>query len=169
MKRELTPRREAHIVTGKPIMKHAERRLVLLSQHQRIRELIATLGTASADVLASRDEQLKDHAAVLARAIATFSNDLRMHLVAEEELLGPVLERIDAWGLVRDRERLGDARRRAVLDALRTDRKLDARDMAKRARSLAADVLLDMDAEEHDLLSERVLHDDVVSLDQSDS
>ena len=136
-------------MTGKPIMKHAERRLVLLSQHQRIRELIAT---------------------VLARAIATFSNDLRMHLVAEEELLGPVLERIDAWGLVRlDLLRTEHAHQRAVLDALRTDRKLDARDMAKRARSLAADVLLDMDAEEHDLLSERVLHDDVLSLDQSDS
>src|SRR5207245_2508532 len=83
------------------------------------------------------EQALGHRAAVLAGAIATFSSELRAHLAAEEELLGPVLERIDAWGPVRlDLLRTEHAHQRAVLDASRTDRRLDARDIARRPQLL---------------------------------
>jgi hypothetical protein len=40
--------------------------------------------------------------------------------------------------------------------------------MARRARSLVADVLVDMNAEEKDLLAEGLLRDDPIVVDQSD-
>jgi hypothetical protein len=151
-------------------MRHSERRSVLLAQHEQLRMLIAAVSRASADVLASSEEALPDRAAALVRAIATFADDLRAHLAAEERLLGPVLERLDSWGPLRlELLRTEHAHQRAVLDALRADRNLSTRELARRARSLAADVLLDMDAEERDLLAESVLRDDPIVLDQSDS
>jgi hypothetical protein len=102
------------------------------------------------------------------RTIGTFADDLRAHLAAEEELLEPILERLDAWGPVRlDLLRSDHAHQRAVLHAL-ADRKIGLREMAHRARSLVADVLLDMDAEERDLLSQGLLRDDAIVIDQSD-
>ncbi len=147
---------------------HVQRRSVLLSQHQRLRQLIAALREAAASVLAASDEPLQKRALALACAIGVFGNDLRTHLAAEEDLLGPVLRHVDAWGPVRlELLRAEHAHQRAVLDALRTDRKLGPRDMAKRACSLTADVLADMESEERDPFAESVLHDDPVILDQS--
>jgi len=147
----------------------ANRRSILLSQHQRLRDLIETLRQAAGSVLTSRDEALEQRAAWLAGAIGSFGAELNAHLATEEDLLGPVLERVDAWGPLRlELMRVEHAHQRAVLDALRTDRKLHARDMAKRAWSLTIDVLADMEAEERDLLAENVLRDDPVVLNQSE-
>lgn len=146
-----------------------ERRSLLLSQHEQLRNMIDRLREAAASVLMSREEAVKERAGTLAEAIGAFGNALRAHLACEEDLLGPVLERVDAWGPVRlDLMRVEHAHQRAVLDALRTDRTVAPKDIAKRAWSLTMDVLADMEAEERDLLAENVLSDDVVVLDQSD-
>ena len=148
---------------------HAQRRSVLQAQHERLRGLIDSVREKAAGVLSAGEEVLEQRAAALACAIAIFGSDLRAHLATEEELLGPILERIDAWGQVRlGLMRAEHAHQRAVLDALRTDYKLGAQEMAKRAWSLTADVLADMEAEERDLLAESVLRDDPLSLDSSD-
>ena len=142
---------------------------MLLAQHKHLRESIVAVGEAAANVLASRDPELLDRATDLLQTVETFADELRVHLAAEEELLGPILERLDAWGPVRlDLLRSEHAHQRAVLHALHVDRKLGPRELAKRARSLVGDVLLDMEAEERDLLSENLLRDDPIVLDQSD-
>jgi hypothetical protein len=142
---------------------------MLLAQHKQLRESIVAVGEAAGNVLACGDGELFTHHPELIRAVDAFADELRVHLAAEEELLAPVLERIDAWGPLRlDLLRSEHSHQRAVLHALHTDRKLGPREMARRARSLVADVLLDMDAEERDLLSERLLRDDPIVLDASD-
>jgi iron-sulfur cluster repair protein YtfE (RIC family) len=142
---------------------------MLLAQHKLLRELIVEVGEAAANVLACGDQEMSGQASELVRAVGTFSDDLRVHLAAEEELLGPILELLDAWGPERlDLLRSEHTHQRAVLHALHADRKLEPREMAHRARSLVADVLLDMDAEERDLLSEGLLRDDPIVIDQSD-
>jgi iron-sulfur cluster repair protein YtfE (RIC family) len=151
------------------MMTHAQRRSVLQAQHERLRGLVETVREKAAAVLLGSTEALQERAAGLANAISIFGSDLRAHLATEEELLGPILERVDAWGPVRlGLMRAEHAHQRAVLDALRTDNKLGAHEMAKRAWSLTADVLADMEAEERDLLAESVLRDDPLVLDQSD-
>jgi iron-sulfur cluster repair protein YtfE (RIC family) len=148
---------------------HAQRRTVLQAQHERLRGLIDIVREKAAAVLSASDDAFESRAEALAGAIATFGSDLRAHLATEEELLGPILERIDAWGPIRlGLMRAEHAHQRAVLDALRTDYKLGAEGMAKRAWSLTTDVLADMEAEERDLLAENVLRDDPLSLDSSD-
>ena len=148
---------------------HAQRRSVLQAQHQRLRGLIDAVREKAAAILSAADAPLERRAAALAGAIAILGSDLRAHLATEEELLGPILERIDAWGLVRlGLMRAEHAHQRAVLEALRTDDKLGAQEMAKRAWSLTADVLADTEAEERDLLAESVLRDDPLNLDPSD-
>jgi iron-sulfur cluster repair protein YtfE (RIC family) len=142
---------------------------MLLAQHKQLRESIVAVGEAAANVLACSDPELLDRASGLWRITEAFADDLRVHLAAEEELLGPILERLDAWGPVRlELLRSEHAHQRAVLRALHADRKLEPREMAKRARSLVADVLVDMEAEERDLLSENLLRDDPIVIDQSE-
>ncbi|HWE22518.1 MAG TPA: hemerythrin domain-containing protein [Myxococcales bacterium] len=132
---------------------------MLLSQHLELRKRIHELREVAASVQMSQDEVLEQRAAMLAGTIGRFGSELRAHLASEEELLGPVLEHIDPWGRLRlELMRVEHAHQRAVLDALRTDRNMGAREMAKRASSLSMDVLADMEAEERDLFTE--LRDD---------
>jgi iron-sulfur cluster repair protein YtfE (RIC family) len=148
---------------------HAQRRSVLKAQHDRLRDLIDAVRERAAAVLSGGPEPIERRWAALAFALAAFGADLRAHLATEEELLGPILERIDAWGPVRlGLMRAEHAHQRAVLEALRTDSKLPGQELARRAFSLIADVLADMEAEERDLLAESVLRDDPLSLDSSD-
>ncbi|HYZ89081.1 MAG TPA: hemerythrin domain-containing protein [Myxococcales bacterium] len=140
------------------MMNLGNRRSVLLSQHRHLRQLIRDLREVAASVQISTDDLLGERAAALAAFIGRFGNELRAHLATEEELLGPVLERVDAWGALRlELMRAEHAHQRAVLDALRTDRNMGAKEMAKRAWSLTADVLEDMEAEEIDLFGEHLL------------
>lgn len=151
------------------MMSLEQKRSVLRAQHDHLRELIAALRDAAASVAASSDESLLECGPALAAAISVFDRDLRVHLGVEEELLGPILERVDAWGPVRlELMRAEHAHQRAVLEALRTDRRVGAREMARRASALTTDVLADMDAEESEVLAESVLRDDALALDQSD-
>jgi iron-sulfur cluster repair protein YtfE (RIC family) len=116
-------------------MRHLERRTLLLSQHKQLRERIVEVGEAAANVLACSESELAGRADELKLVVVAFSDDLNLHLSAEEELLGPVLERLDAWGPVRiELLRSEHAHQRAVLQTLHADRRLEPRNMA-RARS----------------------------------
>jgi hypothetical protein len=97
---------------------------------------------------------------------------MERHLATEEALLGPVLERIDAWGPVRlDLLRAEHAHQRAVLSVLRSDRAaaVPPLTLARRLLGLLDDIIADMDAEDRDLLDPRVLRDDLIQLDASDA
>jgi len=150
-------------------MSYIERRTLLLLQHKQLRERIVEVGDAAANVLACSEGELAARTAELTRAVVAFTDDMNLHLSAEEELLGPILERLDAWGPVRlELLRSEHAHQRTVLHTLHTDRGLEPRETARRVRSLVADVLVDMNAEEKDLLAEGLLRDDPIVVDQSD-
>jgi iron-sulfur cluster repair protein YtfE (RIC family) len=150
-------------------MRHLERRALLLLQHKQLRERIVEVGEAAANVLACSEPELATRADELTRAVIAFADDMNLHLAAEEELLAPVLERLDACGPVRlELLRSEHAHQRAILHMLHIERRLQPREMARRVRSLVADVLVDMNAEEKDLLSEVLLRDDPIVVDQSD-
>lgn len=148
-------------------MSYDERRITLQRQHQRLRSLIAQVRGAAMGVLEGGTvsaQELRDQVGVL-------RTELLEHLLAEEALLGPVLERIDAWGPVRlELMQAEHAHQRAVIAVLWSDRavSLSPELLARRTLGLLDDIVTDMDAEDRDLLDAKVLCDDVIQLDASD-
>ncbi|HTO99626.1 MAG TPA: hemerythrin domain-containing protein [Myxococcales bacterium] len=149
-------------------MTHEERRQTLHSQHQQLRTVIAGVREAALDIVGREGGDSTG----LRMRISVLRDDLERHLATEEALLGPVLERIDAWGPVRlDLLRAEHAHQRAVLSLLRSDRAaaLPSLGLARRVLALLDDICADMDAEDRDLLDPRVLRDDLIQLDASDA
>jgi hemerythrin-like domain-containing protein len=147
----------------------AQRRSVLVAQHARLRELILNVREAAEAVARSARKDAVIRAAALLDAVLAFGGELTEHLAMEENLLGPVLERIDAWGPVRlELMRVEHTHQRSVVEMLRRDRSLGPHDLAERALQLTDAVLCDMEIEDRDLLAENVLRDDTIVLDQSD-
>jgi hypothetical protein len=138
---------------------------ILRRQHERLRATIEMARTAARKALAPGGPAWE-----LQLAVRTLERELLAHLADEERLLHPILARVDAWGPVR----LGllqaeHAHQRAVL-AILADRGAwpAARVLAGRTLALCDDLLTDMDFEERELLSERILRDDCILLDASD-
>jgi len=149
-------------------MNHEDRRQTLHAQHQHLRTIIREVRQCALDVLGAEPSDCAD----LRARIGELREDLEEHLLAEEALLVPVLERIDAWGPVRlDLLRAEHAHQRAVLSLLRSDRAgaLPPAQLARRVLGLLDDISADMDAEDRDLLDPRVLRDDIIQLDASDA
>ncbi|HZR09851.1 MAG TPA: hemerythrin domain-containing protein [Myxococcales bacterium] len=149
-------------------MNHEERRQTLHSQHQQLRGVIAEVREAALEVLGTEPAEC----GALRMRISGLRDDLERHLVTEEALLGPVLERLDAWGPVRlDLLRAEHAHQRAVLSLLRSERAaaLPPLVLARRVLGLLDDLIADMEAEDRDLLDPRVLRDDIIQLDASDA
>lgn len=149
-------------------MTHEECRQTLQAQHQQLRGVIAEVRVAALEVLGTDP----DECAALRMRISALRDDLERHLETEEALLGPVLERIDAWGPVRlDLLRAEHAHQRAVLGVLRSDRAaaLPPLVLSRRVLGLLDDIIADMEAEDRDLLDPRVLRDDIIQLDASDA
>ena len=148
-------------------MNHEERRTTLELQHRALRGLIAQVRRSAVDVLDAAVESSQE----LRNQVNALRLELEDHLATEEALLGPVLERIDAWGPVRlDLMRAEHAHQRAILAVLRSDRAaaLKPELLARRVLGLLEDILSDMDAEDRDLLDAKVLCDNVIQLDASD-
>jgi hypothetical protein len=149
-------------------MNHDECRKTLELQHRQLRALIARIRETALKALKS-DRAASEELHVL---VGLFRGEIEKHLAAEESMLAPVLERIDAWGPVRlDLMRAEHAHQRAVLAVLRSHPagELPAALFAPRVLGLLDDVSADMDAEDKDLLDPRVLRDDVIQLDASDA
>lgn len=135
---------------------NAQRRAVLMIQHDRLRTRIADLRTAAASVMSYWTKPPDTALEELISCIEKFGNELLSHLATEEDILIPLLERAQPWGGVRIQVLLAEhAHQRGVLEILRTAA-LPAQELAKRAWNLSSDVLADMQAEECDLLSESV-------------
>ena len=149
-------------------MNHEERRQTLHGQHLHLRGVIARVREAALEIVGAEETDSTS----LRSLISELRDDLERHLTTEEALLGPVLERIDAWGPVRlDLLRAEHAHQRAVLSVLRSDRAaaVPPLKLARRVLGLLDDIIADMDAEDRDLLDPRVLRDDLIQLDASDA
>lgn len=146
-------------------MNHEERRTTLQHQHRQLRSRI------SSTRIAALAADSGGPAEPLHEQILSLTEELQAHMATEEALLGPVLEKLDAWGPVRlDLMRAEHAHQRGVMAFLRSKAAstLPGAELARRTLKLLDDILADMDAEDRDLLDARVLRDDVIQLDASD-
>jgi len=144
---------------------HWEKREVLLAQHQALRALIGAVRLVAEEHLASRATPSE-----LIGCIGQLRAGLEAHLCDEEAYLVPVLERLDAWGPERlALLRAEHAHQRAVLAVLCGPSAPGVPEiLARRALSLADDLLADMESEERTVLDARSLRDDMVLVDQAE-
>jgi len=143
-----------------------KRRQILRAQHARLRKTIEAARATARRALAAGGS-----GGELQTAVILLERELLSHLADEEKLLAPILERIDAWGPLRvDLLRAEHAHQRAVL-ALLTGEKAwpSGTVVAGRTLGLCDDLLTDMEFEERELLNEKILRDDFILLDASDS
>jgi hypothetical protein len=137
----------------------------LLAQHRHLCLTIMDAQRAARDFVAGRGD-----AESLRRGIDRLGAELHAHLAEEERLLEPVIATIDAWGPVRlELLRAEHAHQRAVLAVFNGTAAWRAPALvADRVLALCDEVLADMEAEEREILNDRVLRDDLVLLDASD-
>lgn len=124
----------------------------LLAQHENLRALMAAVeaslaAKAPAPELSSNLKKLRD--AVL------------VHNAAEEGLLLPILETIDAWGPERVKKMLEDHKEEHAFIV----EKLEAGAKPAAIREVLAHMRAHMSHEEESILSEFLLRDDVVNVD----
>src|SRR5215470_1668778 len=147
-------------------LKNEDRRRILRGQHVHLRQTIESARTAASGALegsvSTGDLQI---------AVAALERELMAHLAEEERLLEPILEKLDAWGPIRlSLLRAEHAHQRAVLAVLTGRTAWPASSLvAKRTLTMCEDLLIDMEFEERELLNEKVLRDDLILLDASDS
>jgi iron-sulfur cluster repair protein YtfE (RIC family) len=143
-----------------------ERRQILRGEHAHLRLTIEAARTAARKVLTMRGS-----AGELQMAVMKLKRELLAHLADEEKLLEPILGGIDAWGPLRHGLlRAEHSHQRAVLEVLTGQTSWPAATLvAGRTLSLCDDLVTDMEFEERELLSERLLRDDLVLLDASDA
>jgi hypothetical protein len=140
-------------------------RATILAQHGVLRE---TLNRALA--VATRALRSQPEGTSLSAIVRDLRARFRAHLEFEERWLVPLLREADAWGPERV-ERLLDehGRQRAELDTLieGIGAGWDTQRLALATRSLVTDLLIDMADEERGCVSEDLLRDDVVNVDQA--
>jgi hemerythrin-like domain-containing protein len=135
-------------------------RRVILDEHRWLREVLADAGEIARRVEAGDHER----AGHLRERAQRLRQRFLQHLDFEEEQLIPALRDADDWG----EERAGlllreHAEQRARFAALLQELHQpcsDPRPLARDVGALVRDLLADMEHEEAELLSERVLHDD---------
>jgi hypothetical protein len=142
-----------------------QRREILCGQHARLRKTIDAARTAARNALVS------NNAGALQIAVGALERELLCHLEEEERLLEPILAGIDAWGPIRlGLLRAEHAHQRAVLAILTGQSAWPLPTVvAGRTLALCDDLVTDMDFEERELLSEKLLRDDCILLDASDA
>jgi hypothetical protein len=140
-----------------PSMKPSEVRYLIGHQHLQLRILFVEVENAC--------REQADPRPVILRLV----KELREHLAMEDRVLVPALREVDGWGAVRaDRVATDHAQQREQLAALRQlAREGPPQAAGAAALALIADLIIDMDGEERDLLSPDLLRDDPVAIDQS--
>jgi uncharacterized coiled-coil protein SlyX len=130
----------------------------VLEQHVELRTLLHRVIALAAPDAGSDASDLD--AVRLRTAALELGQRFRAHLVFEAQILKPVFAVLDAWGPERIRDLESEhARQRKDLDALleRFESKEDVDRLAGALRSLAADLLQDMDDEEQGCLRASLL------------
>ena len=147
-------------------LSNAERTRVLRAQHVHLRKTIELARTAANGAIQGMVSGTE-----LQSAVSTLARELLGHLADEERLLEPILANLDAWGPVRlSLLRAEHAHQRAVLAVLTGKPAWAASSLvAGRMLSMCNDLLVDMEFEERELLNEKVMRDDLILLDASDS
>lgn len=137
-------------------------RAEVLAQHQELRGVLE-----EALAQTGRSSRGQHELTRLAITVLQLRRRFRAHLAYEERKLFPVLARADVWGPERVAElTLEHARQRSQLDTLVEGMKegWDVERVAITLRSLATDLLLDMEEEERTCLDQTLLGDEVVSV-----
>ncbi len=147
-------------------MKPSEVRTLVLAGHTLLRGILDDIMRVA---LAELDQPGTGAARMRQRAIE-LADAFSAHLEVEEEILRPLLQKIDAWGPVRvermnadhanQRERLFEIRRQCG-DPVFSDAQL-----ARRLKQLVIDLREDMEWEEREMLDADLLRDDILSIRQ---
>ena len=146
-------------------MRPSEVRRRVLEDHGGLRADLDRIEALAREADESRVAGVTDQ---LRREAQRILERLRMHMEWEEQHLVPALRAADAWGEERVAQLLADHReQREILDLivkrLRDPERPDAL-IAEDVSDWVAYLREDMQQEEHDLLDERVLRDDVISV-----
>ncbi len=137
----------------------------LLGQHASLRRLAAEVHELAAG------PPSPETCRRLPELLRLLSDEVAVHVVREEELLGDVLPTIDAWGPVRAAKMSAEHREehRRLGEAVRAAAEHEEFGAAIGAALPAIELLFDhMRAEEAEHLNSDVLRDDVIAIDQFD-
>jgi hypothetical protein len=139
----------------------------VLEQHGELRELLRQSLDATTRAFRHEGPGIDE----LSRLIHDLRKRFRAHLTFEERTLLPILAQLDPWGP----ERVADlrdehARQRAQLDTLveGIQGAWERERLALTLRSLATDLLIDMDEEERGCLESQTLRDEMVLVGRLD-
>ena len=129
-----------------------EAHAAIVSAHARLRTQIAEI-----DPLLRRELERPGTAArELRRKVKQLAEALHAHIDAEEKMLAPILQDIDAWGPARVERMLEDhdAQRRAIAELLllAKRRRAEGDAFARVACEFVDDLLADMEHEESEVL-----------------
>jgi hypothetical protein len=145
-------------------MKLSDIRRELLEQHHQIRALMAGTRAHAERVLSgegSGDE--------LRASLTRLANAVRAHNVREEELLGDIIQSLDAWGPARAAVMTDEhAKEHTRLHAALLDLRSTEQTSVDSVLALVALMRDHMDREEQIFLHQDVLCDDLVVADQAD-
>lgn len=138
-------------------------RTLILDEHAMLRDLVEDIQESFDDAEARAPGSLDR----LAGRMRRFCEALLKHIAHEETVLRPVVAEADGWGAARvekmDEEHRAQRAAVRALSGLLFTSDLDAE--LPRLRDFAEAICKDMDAEEHECLSEEVLRDDVIVID----
>jgi hypothetical protein len=140
-------------------------RATILAQHVVLRERLNGALRVTTSALEGEPEGVS-----LSAIVRDLRDRFRAHLAFEERWLVPLLRDADGWGPERVSALLEEhARQRAELDTLieGIEAGWDAQRLALATRSLVSDLLIDMEHEERSCVSEELVRDDVVNIDQA--
>ncbi len=141
-------------------------REILVGEHHVLRRQLEELRENVGRLLAGKENAI----AALLRTLEELQLLLSVHLDHEEDLLEPLLEKIDAWGPIRlERLHQEHAHQREWLSNLRNMllSAVSVEELARRSYALLEALAADMAHEEKDLFS--VLNDELIQLDAGDN
>ena len=136
-------------------MSDIDRKRVLVAQHERVAALASMVRAAAGAVLSAEEPIPPSPMEYLDRSIEALAVELEAHLDTEEALIRPVLWRLGSWGRYRfDMLRAEHVQQRATLNALCSERSgIEPYRRARKAASLAEEIVRDMRVEERDLFA----------------
>jgi iron-sulfur cluster repair protein YtfE (RIC family) len=147
-------------------MTPSEVRERIRQEHERIRAHVHEV-----DQLAERALQGRaDMEATLRDKCTALQRELAAHLDLEDAILAPALRDTPGFGAIRAEQLLAHhvQQRGELAEALHglNDPGTPLQELAVRIRKLASDLLTDMEHEDRDLLSDALLRDDPINIDE---